>query len=73
MYICICNAITDKQILDAQAQGCDSIDDVMKDLGVGSSCGRCVTKAENLLIENAGVQRFNPAACLSQEGSSQIY
>ncbi len=60
MYICICNAITDKQILKAQAKGCDSIDDIMRELGVGDACGKCIVKAENLLIENAGVQHFNP-------------
>ena len=60
MYICICNAITDKQILKAQAKGCESIDDIMQELGVGDSCGKCIVKAENLLIQNAGVQRFNP-------------
>ncbi len=61
MYICICNAITDKQILEAQSKGCDSIDDIMQKLGVGDSCGKCIIKAESLLIENAGVQRFNPS------------
>ncbi|PHS17591.1 MAG: hypothetical protein COA86_09905 [Kangiella sp.] len=60
MYICICNAITDKKILEAQSKGCDSIDDIMQELGVGDSCGKCIVKAENLLIENAGVQRFDP-------------
>ncbi|PCI71126.1 MAG: (2Fe-2S)-binding protein [Gammaproteobacteria bacterium] len=66
MYICICNAITDKQILKAQAKGCESIDDIMQELGVGDSCGKCIVKAENLLIENAGVQRFSPSEYSSE-------
>ncbi len=61
MYICICNAITDKQILKAQRGGCHSIDDLIQELGVGNCCGRCINKAEDLLIENAGVKSFNPA------------
>jgi bacterioferritin-associated ferredoxin len=65
MYICICNAITDKQILKAQKNSHDSIDDIIQTLGVGSCCGRCVEKAEDLLIENAGVKRFNPAHMIS--------
>ena len=60
MYICICNAITDKQILNAQQSGCYSIDDIIQELGVGNCCGRCLDKAEDLLIENAGVKTFNP-------------
>lgn len=60
MYICVCNAITDKQILQAQKNGCRSINEITQHLGVGSGCGGCVEKAEDLLIENAGVQRFNP-------------
>ena len=61
MYICICNAITDKQILAAQQDGCQSIDEITHTLGVGNCCGNCLDKAEDLLIENAGVQKFNPA------------
>lgn len=60
MYICICNAITDKQILAAQQEGCRSIDEITRALGVGNCCGRCLESAEDLLIENAGVQKFNP-------------
>jgi len=61
MYICICNAITDKQILKTQQAGCYSIDEVIQQLGVGDCCGRCVEKAEDLLIQNAGVQTYNPS------------
>ena len=61
MYICICNAITVKQLLKAQQSGCHSIDDIIQELGVGDCCGSCLDKAEDLLIENAGVKTFNPA------------
>lgn len=61
MYICICNAITDKQILDAQAKDCHSIDEITKSLGVGNGCGRCIEKAEDLIIKNAAVQQFPPS------------
>ena len=61
MYVCICNAVTDKQILQAQSEGCLSIDEITESLGVGSGCGRCLEKAEDLLIESAGVQRYVPS------------
>jgi len=60
MYICICNAITDKQLLKAQQNGNHSVDEIIQQLGVGDCCGNCVDKAEELLIENAGVKTFNP-------------
>jgi len=60
MYICICNAITEKQLLKAQQSGCHSTDEIIQQLGVGSGCGGCLDKAEELLIENAGVKAFDP-------------
>ena len=60
MYVCICNAITDSQIKEAQAQGHHSMEQIREHLGVGAGCGRCVTTAESLLQENAGVKRFAP-------------
>jgi bacterioferritin-associated ferredoxin len=61
MYICICNAVTDKQLLEAQQNSNHSVDQVIKQLGVGSCCGSCLDKAEDLLLNNAGVKTFNPA------------
>ena len=60
MYICICNAITDKQLLKAQQSSSHSIGEIIQQLGVGDCCGSCLDKAEDLLIENAGVKTFNP-------------
>ena len=61
MYICICNAVTDKQIIEAQQDGCNSIDEITRALGVGDCCGSCIEQAEDLLIQGAGAQKFNPA------------
>lgn len=62
MYVCICNAVTDKQLLSAHSVGGKTIDETIDSLGVGSCCGRCLETAENLLMENSGVQHFNPAS-----------
>ncbi len=64
MYICICNAVTDKQILEAQQEGCHSIDEITKALGVGDCCGSCIEQAEDLLMQNSGVQKYIPAAAV---------
>ena len=51
MYICLCNAITDRAIIQATEQGARSSDDLAHGLGVGLGCGRCTSCATSLLIE----------------------
>ena len=51
MYICLCNAITDRQIVQAAVHGARSTDDLAQDLGVGLGCGRCRSCAKALLFE----------------------
>ena len=49
VYICICNAITDRQIKEAVAQGATTLADLQFDLGVATGCGRCAESAMELL------------------------
>jgi bacterioferritin-associated ferredoxin len=51
VYICICNAVTDREIRGAVQLGCRSIDDLKRDLGVASCCGKCEPEACRLLRE----------------------
>lgn len=51
MYICLCNAITDRQIVAAAEQGARSPEDLAHGLGVGLGCGRCTSCAVTLLQE----------------------
>ena len=51
MYICICNAVTDREIRGAVQLGCRSIDDLKRDLGVASCCGKCEPEACRVLKE----------------------
>lgn len=51
MYICICNAITDRQIVQAAEGGARSDEDLAYGLGVGLGCGRCRSCAKTLLME----------------------
>jgi len=52
MYVCICNAITDKQIIEAQQNGYANMEQITRHLGVGNCCGRCVTTAQEVLNDN---------------------
>jgi bacterioferritin-associated ferredoxin len=60
MYICICNAITDKQINKAQSQGYTTMSQITQHLGVGDCCGGCIPAAKELLNDNK-VHKYRPA------------
>ena len=49
MFICICNAITERQVQTAVAQGASSLTDLQGQLGVASCCGCCAETATEYL------------------------
>ena len=60
MYVCICKAVTDKQIRRAAAAGVDNLYELREALGVASGCGSCADVAESILNENQA-RRAQPA------------
>ncbi len=52
MYICICKAVTDKQIRRARASGLVTLEDLRDTLGVTGGCGSCTEMVEQILTEN---------------------
>ncbi len=51
MYVCICHAVTDKDIRKAVDGGACSLFDVQNELPVGSCCGSCEDTAQSLVEE----------------------
>ncbi|WP_147653090.1 (2Fe-2S)-binding protein [Vulcaniibacterium gelatinicum] len=51
MYVCICNGVTDREIRDAAAAGCDSLAELTMRTGCGANCGSCLDHAERILDE----------------------
>lgn len=49
MYVCLCKAITDTQIRQAAENGCESMRDLNKELGVATQCGKCGKDARQIL------------------------
>jgi bacterioferritin-associated ferredoxin len=49
MYICICNAITERQVRECASQGACSVEQLALSLGVGAGCGRCRDCAAEIL------------------------
>jgi bacterioferritin-associated ferredoxin len=51
MYICICNAVTDRDIRRCAERGACSLRDLRDELGVASNCGKCKQAAKAVLRE----------------------
>ena len=51
MYVCICNAITEREVLECARHGACSLEDLVSKLGLGAGCGRCRDCAASLLEE----------------------
>jgi len=49
MYICVCNAITERQVRESVAAGAASLTDLQFDLGVATCCGCCAQTAQDYL------------------------
>ena len=65
MYVCVCNAVTDKDIREAAKQGADTLEALSKQLKVATCCGRCADCARRVLHEAMIDARLeNPALVL---------
>lgn len=49
MYICICNAVTDREIRAAAQLGARTLEDLQCSLGVATCCRRCTDCARGVL------------------------
>lgn len=55
MYVCICHAVTDKQLQEAISQGTNNLRDLRRQLGVVSSCGKCGCCVRDILRQSRQV------------------
>jgi bacterioferritin-associated ferredoxin len=53
MYVCVCKAVTDKQIRRAVDEGIDTRKELFQCLGVGSDCGKCSKHVKKILAEKS--------------------
>lgn len=54
MYVCVCKAITERQVRQAVSDGARSLKDLRRELGVTSDCGQCAACAKQCLNELTG-------------------
>lgn len=61
MYVCVCNAVSDKDIVDAVHNGADDLEAIQSELGASSGCGTCREYTE-LVINQALAEKLGHAA-----------
>lgn len=49
MYVCVCNAVTERHIAEAVREGASTMRQLRERLGVASECGRCGSCARECL------------------------
>jgi bacterioferritin-associated ferredoxin len=54
MYVCLCSAVTDREIRQCAELGARSLEDVREALGVAIGCGKCEQVARALISEARG-------------------
>jgi len=62
MYLCICNAITDRQARSHGSASC-SVAAFYRALGVKPKCGKCVPLVREMLDANAVVRNSREDLC----------
>jgi bacterioferritin-associated ferredoxin len=52
MIVCVCKAVSDKHIRAAMKGGATCVQDLARELGLGTCCGKCVPEAKATLSES---------------------
>lgn len=66
MYICICNGVTDNDILRAAEAGCKSMPELTTRTGAGANCGSCLDMATELLDQARAARVLPPLPMLQR-------
>lgn len=69
MFVCVCNAVSDHQIIDAIDEGACSFEDLQDNLGVAKTCGTCSCEVKKLLSEK--VEKSLASQCFQTVSVSQ--
>lgn len=54
MYVCVCHAVTTRQLSATIAQGANSFKALRDELGVGTCCGKCSKDVRAQLHQQCG-------------------
>ena len=53
MILCICNAVTDREVDDVIRRGASSVDAITQQCGAGGDCGSCINAIERRLAASS--------------------
>jgi bacterioferritin-associated ferredoxin len=65
MIICVCKAVSERQIKLAVKEGATCMRDLTRDLGVGTCCGKCIPEARSALSASLDACEFSPSSLFS--------
>jgi bacterioferritin-associated ferredoxin len=51
MYVCLCNAVTERAIREAAASGVRTLSDLSRRTGCSDNCGSCADLASEILAD----------------------
>ena len=49
MYVCVCNAVSDRDIIEAIRDGAENLEHIQERLGASTGCGTCRDFTEQLI------------------------
>lgn len=59
MYVCICNAVTERSIREAAREGAHTFAELQRRTGCGDCCGSCEDLAREILDEAVPGRTFD--------------
>lgn len=65
MYVCLCRAVTDRDVEQAVACGHTTLPALQATLGVATGCGRCRSHVHQMLQKTPQSSFSGPTSCLS--------
>jgi len=68
MYVCVCNAVTERQIRSSVEAGATTLADLQFDLGVATCCGSCAETACQYLPAGASACEHAYEASIAEGG-----
>jgi bacterioferritin-associated ferredoxin len=63
MYVCICKAVTERQIKTAVQEGHGTFEKIQQQLDVATCCGKCESHAKEVILEAKNDKRKTRVSC----------
>ena len=62
MFVCICHAVTEREVRDQILLGADTEQEIGRRCGAGTGCGSCLDRIGDMIDESARSAAPAPAA-----------